>query len=252
MGVCLALTGPCPLADKHCQLAAGLHSLAMCSLLINRTHSRRQVQANTKPFPWAAGFSSCLHRCQLKRILVCYKAVRPLWGPLWKVCVVGWGGIGGSELITVLFLCFCPYERSFTKQNTQQKSCAWLDNLECTLKRTGNGNCPLYEVYLSIFFFFLLVLSGFWKVEKNFSCVDLKFMALSSFWLDSCFSEMGNITWVAALYQIWGRYLISDWGGGKRTFFQLQLLRRTPNLLLSCFNKVCATYKYWVISFISF
>lgn len=51
------------------------------------------------------------------------------------------------------------------------------------------------SIYLS---FFLFVLTEFWKVLKvvrtKFSCVALMVMALYSFWLDSCFSEMGNIT----------------------------------------------------------
>lgn len=163
MGVCLALTEPCPLADKHCQLAAGLHSLAMCSLLINRTHSRRQVQANTKPFPWAVGFSSCLHRCQLKRFLLFSKAVRPLWGPLWKVWVVGWGvGVGVNSLLYCFFVSVLMRDPSPNK--TRNKNHALGLTILNALKRTGNGNCPLYEVYL---FFFLLVLSGFWKVEKK-------------------------------------------------------------------------------------
>lgn len=53
MGVCLALDGAQPPADKHGQLAADPHLLAMCSLLINRTHSLHQVQAN-KTFPLGA------------------------------------------------------------------------------------------------------------------------------------------------------------------------------------------------------
>lgn len=157
MGVCLALTGPCPLADKHCQLAAGLHSLAMCSLLINRTHSRRQVQANTKPFPWAVGFSSCLHRCQLKRILVCYKAVRPLWGPLWKVCVVGWGGgLGG-----VNSLLYCSFVSVLMRDPSPNKTCnknhaLGLTILNALWRGQEMGIVPFMR---SIYFFFFFCLS---------------------------------------------------------------------------------------------
>lgn len=155
MGVCLALTGPCPLADKHCQLAAGLHSLAMCSLLINRTHSRRQVQANTKPFPWAVGFSSCLHRCQLKRFLVFYKAVRPLWGPLWKVCVVGCVGGGWREwthYCTVpLFLSLWEILHQ-TKHATKIMRLAWQSWMHSEEDRKWELS-PLWG--LSIFFFCL-------------------------------------------------------------------------------------------------
>lgn len=57
-----------PAADKHCQLAEGPYSSAMCSHLINKTHSLHQVQTNTKPFPWALVFSSYPYLCQLKRL----------------------------------------------------------------------------------------------------------------------------------------------------------------------------------------
>lgn len=56
MGSCWVLEGLQPPADNHCQLAEGPYSSAMCSHLINRTHSLHQVRANTKPFPWALGF----------------------------------------------------------------------------------------------------------------------------------------------------------------------------------------------------
>lgn len=170
-------TQPCPPADKHCQLAAGPRSLAMCSFLINRTHSQRQVQANTKPFPWAVVFSSCLHRCQLKRFYYDANCETTLMTVVEGVC----GGEWTRYCTAPLFLSV----REILHQNTKQKSWAWFDNLELILKRTGTGNWPLY-----LFIYFLLVLNGFWKVlaRIKFSCVVLKFMALCSFWLDSCFS----------------------------------------------------------------
>lgn len=56
MGGCRVLQGAQPAADKHCQLAEGPCSSAVYSQLITRTHPLHQVQANTKPFPWALGF----------------------------------------------------------------------------------------------------------------------------------------------------------------------------------------------------
>lgn len=57
MGGCSVLEGTQPAADKHCQLAEGPYSSAMCSHLINSAHSLHQVQANTKTFPLGTWFS---------------------------------------------------------------------------------------------------------------------------------------------------------------------------------------------------
>lgn len=54
--------------DKNSQLAEGPCSSAMCSHVINRKHSLHQVQANTKPFPWALDFLSYPYLCQLKGV----------------------------------------------------------------------------------------------------------------------------------------------------------------------------------------
>lgn len=70
MGGCWILEGTQPPADKHCQLAEGPYSSAMCSHLINRTHSLRQVQANTKPFPWALGFLLISLSMSIKKALL--------------------------------------------------------------------------------------------------------------------------------------------------------------------------------------
>lgn len=69
MGVCLALEGTQPPADKQCQLAEGPYTSAMCSLLFNRTHSHciRSRQRQTLS-PGHLVFSSYLHLCQLKRL----------------------------------------------------------------------------------------------------------------------------------------------------------------------------------------
>lgn len=68
---------------------------------------------------------------------------------------------------------------------------------------------------------------------------------------------MRNITWMAALYQIWGRYLISElgWGGDiNRTFPQLQLLRGAPKLPLYCLAKSAqhTSFKLFHLSFFYF
>lgn len=108
------------------------------------------------------------------------------------------GGAGVEwELVNSLLYCsFVSVRKRDPSAKYEQKSRAWFDNLERILKRTGNGNWRLYEVYLSIVFFFVACLK--WLLEMlariKFSCVALKFMALYSFWLDSCFSDMGNIT----------------------------------------------------------
>lgn len=70
MGGCWVLEGTQPPADKHCQLAEGPYSSAMCSHLINRTHSLHQVQANTKPFPWALGFLLISLSMSIKKALL--------------------------------------------------------------------------------------------------------------------------------------------------------------------------------------
>lgn len=151
MGVCLALTEPCPLADKHCQLAAGLHSLAMCSLLINRTHSRRQVQANTKPFPWAVGFSSCLHRCQLKRFLGFFTKLWDHSEDRYGKCV-WWGGREWTHYCTVpLFLSLWEILHQ-TKHETKIMRLAWQSWMHSEEDRKWELS-PLWG--LSIFFFCL-------------------------------------------------------------------------------------------------
>lgn len=86
----------------------------------------------------------------------------------------------------------------------------------------------------------------------KFFCVALKFMALYSFWLDSCFWD-GNITWMVVLSQR-ADILLQNWWDGdiNRTFSQLQILRRTPKLKIMLFSKICFKIKFEFILFILF
>lgn len=87
-------------------ISGGPCSSAMCSLLINRTHSARRVGVDTKPLPLRAlGFSSYLRLCQLKRLYYDANSVECCGSSS-----VGRGGGWRSKLVTVLLLCFLPLE----------------------------------------------------------------------------------------------------------------------------------------------
>lgn len=192
MGVRLALVRAQPPADKHCQLAAGPHSLAMCSLLINRTHSLPQVQANTKPFPWALSFLLLSSSMSIIKGFIMMLTVRPLWGLLWKVGAVG---VWASYCIAPLFR---SIREIFSKMRNKNHALGFtILNIFWRGQEMGIGP------FMRPIFFFLLVLSGLWKVcgRIKFSWGAPKVTALYNFWLDSCLSEeRGDITWTAALF----------------------------------------------------
>lgn len=127
MGRCWVLEGTQPPADKHCQLAEGPYSSAMCSHPINRTHSLHQVQQAQNLSLGHLVFSSYPYLCQLKRLYYdanCETTLLPF-------------SIRFSTILckpaTVLHLCFLS-EEIFTKR-PEQKSCAWFGLLEHILKR---------------------------------------------------------------------------------------------------------------------
>ena len=144
MGGCWVLEGTQPPADNHCQLAEGPYSSAMCSHLINRTHSLHQVQANTKPFPWALGFLLISLFMSIKRLYYdanCETTLRS---------VVERGG-GEKEQTGYCIAPLFPSIRDL-HQRPEQKSRACFGLLEHILKRAGTGNRPVFNGCILLLF----------------------------------------------------------------------------------------------------
>lgn len=150
MGSCWILEGTQPPPDKHCQLAEGPYSSAMCSHLINRTHSLHQVQENTKPFPWALGFLFISLFMSIKKLYYdanCETTLRS---------VVERGG-GEKQQIGYYIAPLLASIRDLL-QGPERNFRACFGLLEHILKRAGTGNRPVFNGCI------LLVLSGLCKV----------------------------------------------------------------------------------------